>query len=515
MLLAPVRIGRLEPEWFARIPVEALIAAFLVLVLPRRTRRAFVLAFGAGLGVLAILKAMDMGFHYFLARSFDPVLDGVSIRAGVEFVESTRGRASALGAVAGAVLLAVAVIASTTLAAVRLSRLLRRHRTAAAGAVPVLTAVWLAATALGAHLVPGVPLASKGSTKVAYRHTVQIGAGLHDRRAFAAEASVDAYRDVPGDRLLTALRGKDVLLAFVESYGRSAVEDPEMAPRVGALLADGDRRLKARGYGSRSAFLTSSTAGGGSWLAHATLLSGLWIDNEQRYRNLVDSDRLTLNRAFRRAGWRTVGVMPGVTRAWPEGTFFGYDRVYTGRDLGYRGPKFGWSTMPDQYTLSAFERLERGRRDLGPTMTEIPLLSSHASWGSIPRFIPWDQVGDGSVYRSMPEARTRPPWPGPERIRGEYRRSIEYSVGTLISYVENHGDDDLVVVFLGDHQPLPKVAGEGSGRDVPITVVARDRAVLDRISGWGWNEGLKPGPQAPVWRMSSFRDRFLAAFSEP
>ncbi|MDT7694495.1 MAG: hypothetical protein QOI75_3862, partial [Pseudonocardiales bacterium] len=42
------------------------------------------------------------------------------------------------------------------------------------------------------------------------------------------------------------------------------------------------------------------------------------------------------------------------------------------------------------------------------------------------------------------------------------------------------------------------------------------RAVLDRISGWGWQDGLKPGPNAPVWRMDAFRDRFLTAFgSQP
>ena len=61
------------------------------------------------------------------------------------------------------------------------------------------------------------------------------------------EAAVDAFRDTPGDQLLTGLRGKDVVLAFVESYGRSAVEDPEFAPQVGAVLDAGNRRLRAAG----------------------------------------------------------------------------------------------------------------------------------------------------------------------------------------------------------------------------------------------------------------------------
>jgi len=43
-------------------------------------------------------------------------------------------------------------------------------------------------------------------------------------------------------------------------------------------------------------------------------------------------------------------------------------------------------------------------------------------------------------------------------------------------------------------------------------MVAHDPAVLDRISGWGWQKGLRPGPKAPVWRMNTFRDRFLTAY---
>jgi hypothetical protein len=99
-----------------------------------------------------------------------------------------------------------------------------------------------------------------------------------------------------------------------------------------------------------------------------------------------------------------------------------------------------------------------------------------------------------------------------ERVRSDYGKAIEYSLTTLISYVERFGDDDLVLVFLGDHQPASVLTGDGASRDVPITVVARDPAVLDRIAGWGWSDGLRPGPGAPVWRMDAFRDRFLTAF---
>ncbi|GLZ13518.1 hypothetical protein Acsp04_37530 [Actinomadura sp. NBRC 104425] len=69
-----------------------------------------------------------------------------------------------------------------------------------------------------------------------------------------------------------------------------------------------------------------------------------------------------------------------------------------------------------------------------------------------------------------------------------------------------------MLVFLGDHQPAPLITGEDASRDVPITIVARDPKVLDQISAWGWQDGLKPAPRSPVWKMSDFRDRFLTAF---
>jgi hypothetical protein len=170
--------------------------------------------------------------------------------------------------------------------------------------------------------------------------------------------------------------------------------------------------------------------------------------------------------------------------------------------------------MPDQYTLDAFHRLELAPRNRRPVMAEIDLITSHAPWSRTPRMIPQAAVGDGSVYHGMPEQLPSETdiWPSPVRVRAAYGHSIEYSLKALVSFLTTYGDKNLVVVFLGDHQPATIVSGEDAGHDVPITVVARDPAVLHRISGWGWTAGLRPAPDAPVWRMDAFRDRFLAAY---
>jgi hypothetical protein len=170
--------------------------------------------------------------------------------------------------------------------------------------------------------------------------------------------------------------------------------------------------------------------------------------------------------------------------------------------------------MPDQYTLLALQRLELAKRHRRPLFAEVDLLSSHAPWTSIPRLIPWDDVGDGSIFDRIPaEETTRAGLFGDaDRARTAYGHSIEYSMRTIVSFVRRYGDDDLVVVLLGDHQPATVVTGQGASHDVPITVIARDPKVTERIAGWGWQDGLRPSPEAPVWPMSAFRDRFLTAF---
>jgi hypothetical protein len=508
-LLGPDRLTGFTPALFLRIPVEALLGAALLLLLPPVPRRVVAVLFGVLLAVLAVWKLVDMGFFTVLARPFDPVADWILLTAFYGFLTDAMGRSGAIATAIGIGVLAVALLVLMPLAVLRLTRLAVRHQTATAHTVAALSVAWVACTLLGVQIVPGAPVAAHSSGRVD-----QVRDSLQDPQRFAAELAVDDFRYTPGEELLTGLRGKDVILAFVESYGRSAVEDPELSPQVGVLLDAGTARLREAGFSSRSAYLTSPTVGGASWLAHATLLSGRWVDSQRRYEQLVASDRPTLNQLFHRAGWRTLAIVPGVTQEWGEAPFFGYDRIYDAHQLGYQGPRFSWARMPDQYTLAAFERLERGSADRGSVMAEIPLVSSHAPWTPIPRPVAWDEIGDGTIFGSQ-DTDGLPP----EQVLGDpslasdlYGRAVEYTVGTLISYVETYGDEDLVLIFLGDHQPAPLVTGVGASRDVPVTIVAGDPAVLQQISSWGWQDGLRPGPEAPVWPMDAFRDRFLTAF---
>lgn len=517
-LVAPDGTGSLSPRDLARIPLEGLLVLTLALVLPPRARRGMALLAGLLLGLLTIVRLLDAVFFAALGRPFSPAADWAYFGSGVGLLASSVGRLGAALSVLAAVALGVALMVVMPLAVVRLTQLIDRHRATSARALTALGVAWLLCTVLGVELVPGAPVAATGEARLVYTKVTQARADARAQRAFAMAAELDPLRSTRDADLLTGLRGKDVIVAFVESYGRVAVQGSPFSASVDSALDAGTRRLGTAGFSSRSAFLTSPTFGGISWLAHSTLQSGLWVDSQRRYDDLMATDRATLSATFKRAGWRTVGDVPSNRQDWPDGTsFYRYDTVYDARNVGYAGPGFSYASMPDQYVLSAFQRLELDKPGHRPVMAEIDLVSSHTPWTPLPHLLDWGDVGNGSVFSAMDGG--PPPqvvWRDPDQVRAAYAKSIEYSLSTLISFVLScHDSNDLVLVVLGDHQPATVVSGPGASHDVPITVIARDPAVMSRISGWGWQDGLRPHPDAPVWRMDAFRDRFLTAFGPP
>jgi phosphatidylglycerophosphate synthase len=517
-LIAPDHPSRLTPSAFVRLPLEGIVLLAVALALPPNGRRFLAWVAGPILGLLLIVKVLDMGLYATFDRPFDPIADWRYTGIGIETLRDSVGSRDANLVVAGAAILIVALLVLTTLAVQRLTRVAAAHRRRSLHALAGLSAVWVLCSLLGTQLLSGVPIASTSAVGLAVDEVRAVRTGIEGRAIFADEIRRDRFRATPGDQLLTGLRGKDVILAFVESYGLVALQDSSIAPGVDAALAEGTKRLRAAGFHARSGFLTSPTFGGASWLAHSTLHSGVWVNRQWRYDQLVASDRFTLSQAFKRAGWRTVDDVPANNRNWPQRSFYGYDKVYDQRNLGYRGPTFAYAPMPDQYVLLALQRLELAKRDRRPLFAEVDMVSSHAPWTRIPELIDWGDVGNGSVFNSLPVSTvtTAALWGDHDKVRAAYGRSIEYSLNALVSFVQRYGDRNLVLIVLGDHQPSTVVTGlhPDLSHDVPVSIIAHDPAVLDQIAGWGWEDGLRPSPQAPVWPMSAFRNRFLTAFGK-
>ena len=514
-LVAPNRADDMTLGAFVRIPIEGLVLLGLALVLPRRPRRITAAVLGVLLGLLTVWKLLDVGFYAALDRPYSVVTDqDFYFTPAFDVVRESIGTAGATIAAISAGVLVLAVLVCMPLAVVRVTGLADRHRDWSVRTLAGLAVIWIAAAASGLHVGSAEPLASEDAGSLVVGKVRGIAADVQELQRFDAAMADDHYRDRTD--LLGGLRGKDVLVVFVESYGRTALEGTPVAAQVRPTIDAGTRRLRAAGFSSRSAYLTSPTFGGVSWLAHSTLQSGVWIDNQLLFNRLLDSDRTTLSGIFSREGWRTVGIMPTNNSDWPEGeAFYKLDRIYDKSDFGYHGPEFGVADMPDQYALWQFQRRELASRDRAPLMAQVDLASSHAPWAPLPHMIPWNHLGDGSIfYRIRDHAKTADEvWRDPDDVKAAYAQSIEYCLRAVVSFVERYGNDKTVLILLGDHQPAPIVSGQGASHDVPITVIAHDPAIIDRISGWGWQDGLRPNPNGPVWPMDAFRDRFLAAYS--
>ena len=515
MLVVPDDLVALSPIALLRLPIEGLVLVALALLLPPRARSVLAIVAGVLLAVVAVDRIFNIGFYAEVGQQFQPVVDASLLGSAAGVLHDSIGDAAdtvIVLAVLTLILLAFLIIRATR----RVVTVASRHRRGSLYAVVAGAVVWVLCAVSGLEFTFEAPVASAGASTLAYTQARDAWSGIRDREHFAHQVDApDPYARTPASDLLARLRGKDVLIVFVESYGQVAVQGTKFSAGVDRVLRRGTASLAASGFHARSAFLRSPTFGGISWLAHSTLQSGLWIDNQQRYNQLMASDRFNLATAFGKAGWHTVSDIPSDDQIWlPGRSFYHYDTLYDRRNVGYRGPTFSYASMPDQFSLAAFRRheLQPGH---APVMAEIDLVSSHTPWTPLPHMVPWGEVGDGSIFDPMPAQGLSPAvaWRDTSTVRRLYGQSVEYSLTALISWVKRLHDKNLVMVVLGDHQPSSTVSGAAANHLVPTVVLAHDPAVLDRIRDWRWQPGLLPGPNAPVWPMSAFRNRFFEAFN--
>ena len=404
-LLLPDRPWQLTPAAFVRIPVEALVLVAVALVLPPRPRRIVAAIAGVLLSLLTLATFFNIAFYEFVDRAFNPVNDWGSLRPAVDVIRDAIGTARTDLALVTLWVGLILLFGAITVATIHVTTVAARHRRGTVRGLAALTAVWGVCAGLSVQLIPGSPVASSSATALAVAQVRATRAALTDQRHFAQVIrSSDPEALVPASDLLTGLRGKDVIIVFVESYGQVAVRDSGIAPGVDAVLRRGTASLARAGWSAQSAWVTAPGFGGLSQLAHSTLQSGLWVNSTQRYAQIVASSRFTLSDAFNKAGWRTVIDSPEDDRAFPAGTrFYHFDQIYDRSNVGYQGPSFSYASMPDQYTYAEFQRLELGPGHK-PVMAEIDTVSSHSPWAPVPTMVPWNKVGNGSVFDPMPAA---------------------------------------------------------------------------------------------------------------
>jgi hypothetical protein len=330
--------------------------------------------------------------------------------------------------------------------------------------------------------------------------------------ALSGSTSLPASPPMRSD--LSRVKGADVFLFFIESYGAVSWDRPSFAAQLAASRTRFADAIHSTNRQVVSAFVESPTFGGSSWLAHLSLMSGIEVRGPDTNALLMTQKRDSMVAAFSQRGYRTVALMPGLKQVWPEGVFYGFDDIYNGERLQYNGPEFGWFAIPDQFSIAKLDALETSRQPRAPLFVFFPTISTHFPFSPTPPYqADWTKVLTDEPYDAAQITRaysTQPDWvdfgPG-------YVDAMTYDFASLEGYLRARPDRDFVMILLGDHQPPAAVSGEHASWDVPVHVIASRQDVLDRLLASGFREGLTP-PHPAIGRMHALLPMLLEAFGD-
>ncbi len=477
---------RFEPPWL--VPQLALSPELAGFVLLLAVAPAFFCRFGragryllTGLfGLFFIARLAERIALDLLGRPLDPIGDLPHVGAVVSMLRVTLPTPVLVLLIAGVLGLAAALVIFGERGVATLTR--------AAGEASLRMRWIVAALSLATILLPVGPEGGSGA-----RAVLRIGLA-----PFGDPPPPLTAPDLPP---APDLGGADLLVIFVESYGVAAFEDEERRARLAPALERLRSDAAAGGFEYLSAQIQSPTFGGGSWRAHASLLSGIWVDSEARYRSLLASDRASLARRFAAAGYRTVAHEPGISGFWPDGEWYGFEKTYDRAAIGYEGPRIGWWEVPDQYTLYALHRQEL-REATRPVFAKVSLIMSHIPYWPIPPYVtPWSRFDEGTAYDGPIRSIAHDDYRDMEELSDRYVASLGYEFRILGGFLRDLVPRRALVVVLGDHQPPRLSLHESDVWAVPIHLFSQDPNLLEPFRELGFEKTLTP-LAGSSWRMS-------------
>ena len=390
----------------------------------------------------------------------------------------------------------------------------------AALAVPLaLVGLWLILRALGRPLLTALEISRQ-------RRVLALGAAgllllsfampktwLAPSLAVGAWAQATKAMDNPGPAEFQipvdfgALGGRDLYVLFWESYGATVLDDPT---KRAALVPAFDRlaeSLQAGGWRSASALVLSPTFGGGSWLAHGSILFGRMLRDETAYREALAAPGDSLADQARAAGYRAVALMPGLKGPWPEGARFGFARLLDAAALGYQGPAYGWWAIPDQFSLERLYQEEIAAAGRRPLFAVFASVMSHIPFGPTPAY-----HADWSEVNGVDQPSTSNDTPAWTSLQAAYLDAMAYNIQWLGGFLRQRAPADAVVVVLGDHQPPALISGPGASWAVPVHVFSRDATLISHLAQAGFLPGLTP-PAEPSGDMADLMPRLFSGLS--
>ncbi len=312
---------------------------------------------------------------------------------------------------------------------------------------------------------------------------------------------------------LPLLNHSDVIVQFIESYGATAYDNPFIADRIKLHKDKFVTAIESTGKRVVSGFIEPPTFGGNSWLSHASFMTGLNVRHLSTYDLMVTQDRPTLAGRFKSIGYRSIALMPGMKTEWPEGSFYGFDRIYGEKELDYQGPDFGWWRIPDQYSLAKISQLELDNINRQPLFMFFTTITPHMPFRPTPPYQPdWARLTSDTPFEEIllePALNTSPDW---NNLQPAYADTLAYTFDYLAGYFQSQNDQSITWILIGDHQPPASVSGQDVRWDVPVHIISDNDGIINALLGKGFVEGLQPA-DVPISSMHQFPVTLLQIFS--
>jgi hypothetical protein len=292
---------------------------------------------------------------------------------------------------------------------------------------------------------------------------------------------------------LVALRGRDVNLFFWESYGQVAYTVPQINDAVLDARQALAKQITESGMQVVSAYVSSTTFGGASELAHVALLTGIDTGNPTVHDLLITTDRPTLTGLFQKHGYEVHALYTALSWDWPEKVFYRFNQFSDARDLGYKGPKLGYWTVPDQFSLARYEELYPITANSPKRLMFFPSISSHMPFHPVPPYQEdWKKLLSDTPFDEQQMAKVRAQKEDWFNMRPGYIGMMNYNYQWFKGWLAQPKTRDALYIVMGDHQPAANVTGEGATWDVPVHIISSQPELLQRFIDRGFEKGLTP-----------------------
>jgi hypothetical protein len=373
--------GRLAETWSAAKPWLSGLLLLLLLDLPssvlltlglllrrRKVGSRALTALAAVWVVLLALYRLDVAIFHSITRASPVLYDQLFMAKHLMVLVSdlwSPAMALGLAALVGGIVLAAFAVRAASRSWLSLANT-RRVNVA-------LVCAWLVAGAMTAWQVSHRPSVLVRWVSIELARNVRKSAALYD--AVEQRLGTSTYEPL---RKVELRSRPDVRLILVESYGRLMFSHPGLrrvwSPRAQEL----EQSLGAAGYSMVSAYGTASVSGGRSWIAAATLLTGIDIRYEGVFQHMLGklAEQPTLVSVLSGMGYRTHALAPSNRErlGLHSANLYGYHEQVEFAHLDYHGAPWGWGLVPDQYSLEYFQTRVLARAS-GPIFADMRLVS--------------------------------------------------------------------------------------------------------------------------------------------